>query len=87
MQFSQSQEMQADAWGLNLLVQEYGHAGGATTFFERMAEKEDGKELLYLFATHPFPRERIERIAGAIREKGYPVRETAALDEALILRD
>jgi predicted Zn-dependent protease len=84
MQFSQSQERQADARGLELLLGEYGHAGGATTFFQRMAEKEKGKELLYLFSTHPFPRERIQAIEAEIRERGYPVRETAALDESFI---
>jgi len=85
MQFSQSQERQADEQGLELLMGEYGHAGGATTFFRRMAEKEKGKELLYLFSTHPFPQERIRAIEEAIRERGYPVRETSPLDESLIL--
>jgi len=82
MQFSQSQEMRADEWGLELLMREYGHAGGATAFFRRLAEKEKGKELLYLFSTHPFPQERIEAIEEAVRERGYPVGKTAALNEA-----
>ena len=85
MRFSQGQERQADEHGLDLLMGEYGHAGGATTFFRRMAEKEKGKELLYLFSTHPFPQERIRAIEEASRESGYPVRETSPLDESLIL--
>jgi predicted Zn-dependent protease len=85
MQFSQSQERQADERGLGLLMGEYGHAGGATTFFERMAEKEKGKELLSLFSTHPFPQERIRAIEETIRERGYPVREASPLEESLIL--
>ena len=85
MQFSQSQERQADEWGLKLLMEEYGHAGGATSFFRRMEEEEKGKELLYFFSTHPFPRERIEAMEEAILQRGYPVKETEALGEALTL--
>lgn len=82
MQFSQHQENQADAWGLELVMRKYGHAGGATAFFQRLAEKEEGRELIYLFASHPFPLERIESLEETIREKGYPVRETVPLNEA-----
>ena len=84
MQFSQHQEKQADAWGLELVMRKYGHAGGATTFFRRLAEKEEGKELTYLFASHPFPLERIESMEKTIREEGYPVRETVPLDESFL---
>lgn len=80
-QFSQHQELQADLWGLELLVGRYGHAGGATDFFRRLAEKEEGSELAYLFASHPYPRERIEALEARIREEGYPVRATVTLDK------
>ena len=52
MQFSRQQETQADGWGLKLLVRRYGHAGGATDFFRRLAKKEEGKEFVHLFASH-----------------------------------
>jgi Zn-dependent protease with chaperone function len=81
-QFSQHQELQADLWGLELLVGRYGHAGGATGFFRRLAEKEEGSELTYLFASHPYPKERVEALEETIREQGYPLRETVPLDEA-----
>jgi predicted Zn-dependent protease len=83
-QFSQRQENQADAWGLKLIMRRYGHAGGSTAFFRRLAEKKEGKELIYLFASHPFPLERIESLEKAIREEGYPVRETVPLDKSLL---
>jgi predicted Zn-dependent protease len=81
MQFSQQQELQADLWGLELLVGRYGHAGGATDFFRRLAEKEEGSELSYLFASHPYPKERIEALEERIREEGHPVDGTVALDK------
>jgi len=80
-QFSQHQELQADLWGLELLMGRYGHAGGATDFFRRLAEKEEGSEPAYLFASHPYPRERIEALEERIREEGYPVRGTITLDK------
>jgi Zn-dependent protease with chaperone function len=80
MQFSQRQELRADAWGLELLSRKYGHAGGATTFFRRLAKKEDGKELAYLFASHPYPRERVEALAAAIGKREIPRRDTVPLD-------
>ena len=55
MKFSQRQELQADARGLELLVKKYGHAGGATDFFRRVGEKEKGNRLTYFFASHPYP--------------------------------
>ena len=84
MRFSQRQELQADAWGLALLVRKYGHAGGATSFFRRLAEKEEGKELTYLFASHPFPRERVEVLEEAIAIKEVPRRDTLPLDEGFL---
>jgi predicted Zn-dependent protease len=59
----------------------YGHAGGATDFFRRLAEEEEGSELTYLFASHPYPRERIEALEEKIREEGYPVRATITLNK------
>ncbi len=80
MRFSQRQELQADAWGMELLVHKYGHAGGATSFFRRLAKKEDGKELAYLFASHPYPRERVEALEEAIAVKEIPRGDTLPLD-------
>lgn len=84
MRFSQHQETQADDWGLALLVRRYGHAGGATAFFRRLAEKEEGKELVYLFASHPFPKERVESIEEKIGEGDIPVEEEVPLDPAYL---
>ncbi len=79
MRFSQKQELLADAWGLELLVRKYGHAGGATDFFQRVHNEEKGKRVAYLFATHPYPEKRIRSIEMFIREREIPVGETVPL--------
>lgn len=80
MQFSQQQELAADAVGLDLLVRSYGHAGGATAFFERILEGGEGR-LRYFFASHPYPAERIAALKKTIAEKGYAEADTAPLEE------
>ena len=80
MQFSQKQELEADAFGLELLVAAYGHAGGATAFFERILEGGESR-LKYFFASHPYPAERVAALRKTIEEKGYAVREALPLDE------
>lgn len=80
MRFSQEQEMQSDAWGLEFLVGMYGHAGGATDFFQRMSETENPSRAAYFFATHPYPEKRVEALERIIQEKNYPILETEPLD-------
>jgi predicted Zn-dependent protease len=81
MQFSQKQELEADAFGLELLVEAYGHAGGATAFFERMLEGGESR-LKYFFASHPYPAERVAALRKTIAEKGYAVGRAIPLDDA-----
>jgi len=82
--YSQKQEGAADAYGLQLLVARYGHAGGATDFFTRLAEK-SGSRWAYVLASHPHPRARIERLVEAIRDGAYPVEAVTRLGEDLQL--
>jgi beta-barrel assembly-enhancing protease len=74
-QHSQKREMQADNRALQILDCYYGHAGGATEFFEAMQSdprsKEDGYS--HYFATHPQLQERIDNIGQLIRQKGFKV--------------
>lgn len=79
LNYSRKQESAADAVGLTLLAEAYGHAGGATEFFERMAEKHPQSQWRALFSTHPGPVERVADIQSAIRRHGYEVRPTAPL--------
>ena len=82
MRFSQHQEHQADRAGLEHLLRRYGHAGGATSFYRRLAQKEGGGELAWLFASHPYPEERVEAIEEAIRANGYRLLRPEPLEDA-----
>lgn len=83
MKFSQHQEKMADLWALDLLNRRYGHVSGATDFFEKMSKKEKKGRILYYFATHPYPENRVKTLEEQIREKGYLVlvKEKIPLDE------
>jgi len=69
--YSQRQEAAADAWGLDLLVARYGHAGGAVDFFKRISRREDAPRLAYLRASHPHPEDRIRSLERRIAERRY----------------
>ncbi len=80
MKFSQRQETQADLFALDLLNKRYGHIGGATDFFNQLADQDRLGRLTYFFATHPYPKDRVSDLLGKIRENGYIEGEKAALD-------
>ncbi|MCB0354912.1 MAG: M48 family metallopeptidase [Bdellovibrionales bacterium] len=72
--FSREQEREADRVGLDLLMQRYGHAGGATSFFERLLSKDHLFGGLKRFqATHPSSRDRIRAIESRITSEHLPV--------------
>ena len=80
-QFSQSQERQADEFGLQLLVAYYGHAAGATDFFDRMADK-DRRDFAFL-STHPRPDRRVQELEKLIQQRGYKIEARSPLPEVL----
>jgi len=75
--FSRGQERAADEVGVDLLVDVYGHGGGATDFFARHADDSQG---LALFATHPLSKERVSEIAAWLQEREIPERDTRPWD-------
>lgn len=76
--YSQAQEQAADAFAVDLIQARFGHAGGAVDFFSRLVT-EQGESLSYILASHPSPKDRIDRIGARIALKRYPVRPTVAL--------
>ncbi|MGK7935738.1 MAG: M48 family metallopeptidase [Xenococcaceae cyanobacterium] len=80
-QYSQSQEKQADAFGLTLLNKTYRHVAGATDFFTRLS-KEENNNLSFL-STHPASQERIKKLEQLIKENNYPSLERSPLPQAL----
>ncbi len=73
--FSREQESQADAFGLSLVVAEFGHVSGATDFFEKLPAPESklGRTLSTYLATHPVSDERVEAMERLAIEKDWPV--------------
>lgn len=86
LRYSQAQESAADRFGLELLNRRYGHAGGSTDFFVRMA-RGAGSRLPYLLASHPHPQARIERLQALIVGQGYQLEATLPLAEDVELSE
>ncbi|MEB3272833.1 MAG: M48 family metallopeptidase [Prochlorothrix sp.] len=80
-QYSQGQETQADDFGLGLLVSHYGHAAGATDFFQRLGES--GGQGWDFLASHPNPDRRVRQLNAWIEERGYDRLEKRSLPSEL----
>ncbi len=74
MSFSREQEREADQLGLQALVAEYGHAGGAVEVYQTLMSQQSGLgEMTPEFlTTHPLGEHRIEDIGQHSREFGWP---------------
>ena len=79
--FSQSQEIQADAFGLTLLNQAYGHVAGATDFF-RTLSKEKNYSISFL-SSHPTSQKRIQALEQLIKASDYLIKERSPLPQGL----
>lgn len=80
-QYSQSQERQADEFGLTLLQQTYGHVAGATDFFARLSQQK-GLDLAFL-STHPAPDKRVAELKRLIEQRHYQIGERSPLPKTL----
>ncbi len=69
--YSRNQENNADRYALNLLVKKYGHAGGATDFFKRMAGQETLPQLAHYLSTHPASKNRVAKLEEIIATEKY----------------
>lgn len=83
-QFSQSQEREADEYGLTLLQKSYGHVAGATDFFARISQQK-GADLAFL-STHPAPGKRVEELNRWIKEHNYLIKERSPLPQPLAIK-
>ncbi len=80
--YSQSQESQADEFGLRLLKENYGHVAGATDFFARMSQKKNAN--FAFLSTHPAPSDRVTNIQQLIKQKNYALGMRSPLPSTLI---
>lgn len=69
--FSQSQEIDADLFALQLLDKTYNHIGGCTDFMQRLQKDSQKETLNDFFSTHPHPKKRVEIMNKMINEGNY----------------
>ena len=70
--FNREQEEVADADALQALIRVYGHANGASAFFEHVANQSGLPEPPALLNTHPDTEKRIEHIRDFEQTHGKP---------------
>lgn len=75
--YSQSQETQADQFGLILLYQTYGHVAGAIDFFSRLSQ--DSSRNWDFLASHPAPQKRVTTLEEEIQKQNYPLKNKQPL--------
>jgi Zn-dependent protease with chaperone function len=68
IKYSQSAELEADKFALDIMQCAYGSVSDATTLFERL---DDGDSFSYFFATHPAFGKRLEKMREHIKDRGY----------------
>ncbi len=84
LSFSRKQEIQADEYGLDALQCIFGHAGGATAFFEKMSVDHDPGKWGHYFATHPENRRRIAHIEKQIEKMKYAIDKVSVMPKTLL---
>jgi Zn-dependent protease with chaperone function len=73
--YSRAQENKADRFAVDLVFRVYGRTDGIDKLFKILQGKKDLPKWAYMFATHPSPSERIEKLkqyADEINESAYP---------------
>lgn len=72
LSYSRHHEQEADYTGLEALIGVYGHAGGATEFFQAIMALEDGiiEHVPTIMSTHPDSAKRITVLKNIIEKKG-----------------
>ena len=83
LSFSRKQESRADEFALETLACHYGHAAGATAFFDAIPQESDPGRYGHYFASHPENRRRIARLNELIRQRGYAKNEPLPLPSDL----
>ena len=79
LSFSRDQETWADEFALETLTCAYGHAAGATAFFEKIPEEQDAGKFGHYFSSHPETHRRISHLKDLIHSRGLKLAATKAI--------
>ncbi|WP_412777056.1 M48 family metallopeptidase [Thalassospira lucentensis] len=82
LDYSRSQELDADNWSLKILMAKYGHVGEVATTFEKLGQMQGGHSVMDYLATHPHPQDRVDRLYKMARDQDLPMGEPVDLEEA-----
>ncbi|NIY77604.1 M48 family metalloprotease [Thalassospira sp. HF15] len=82
MDYSRSQELDADNWSLKILMAKYGHVAEASRTFEKLASMQGGHSVMDYLATHPHPQDRVNRLNKMAEDQGLPIGEPVDLQTA-----
>ena len=81
LQFSRTQEQQADRFALELIVKKYGHIEHSLDLFQRLEKRnleQDRPQLQVEFLeTHPFPHNRIIELKNYAKQRNWKLEGTA----------
>lgn len=77
--YSRQREAMADDQALDTLVCYYGHAGGATEFFQAVGAEYDSGRFNAYFASHPEGKARIAALEKKIRNRHFDIRDVEPL--------
>ncbi|OEU55966.1 MAG: hypothetical protein BA862_08800 [Desulfobulbaceae bacterium S3730MH12] len=88
-QYSQERERMADEQALQVLGCYYGHAGGATEFFEAMKPDGDKNSNVFghYFSSHPEAVERINNLHRLAGKMNLPVKKVLPLPAVLVSQE
>lgn len=76
LHFSREMESDADAQAVKVLVDLYGHIGGATELFSLFGEIRKAKgmsEQPAIFSSHPLDNKRLDTMMDLAKKEGWPV--------------
>ena len=82
MDYSRSQELDADSWSLKILMAKYGHVAEASRTFEKLADMQGGHSVMDYLATHPHPGDRVNRLNKMVHDQNLPIGEPVDLQTA-----
>lgn len=82
LDYSRSQELDADKWGLDIVMAKYGHATDVATTFAKLAMMQEDESMLDYLGTHPHPMDRVRRLNKMVTDRNLPLGEPIPLQTA-----